>query len=107
MRREMSTRFSGSGGWPGWLGVGDAMWLMPWCASWIDGGLCDSMGHYMGCGLGEGMVAALEGWGFENDTEVAAKVACVLVVVSLKRKCSRFFCFMLEYRKVSPVLPAT
>jgi hypothetical protein len=33
---------------------------------------------------------ALGGWGFENDTEVAAKEACFLAVVSLKRECSRF-----------------
>jgi hypothetical protein len=34
--------------------------------------------------------------GFENDTEVAAKEACFLSGVSLKRECSRFY-FTLEF----------
>src|SRR5882757_6905201 len=44
--------------------------------------------------------------GFENDTEVAAKGACVLSSVSLKRECSRFL-FQMEDCWFSPVLPAT
>ena len=49
------------------------------------------MGNYMRCELLEGMGGLAEkmGGGFENDTEVAQKDACVLGAGSLKRKCSQ------------------
>jgi hypothetical protein len=55
-------------------------------------GRCRFMGHYMGCRLWVEIGRIRERRsGFENDTEVAAKNACVLKVIGLKREGSRFF----------------
>jgi hypothetical protein len=59
------------------------MLLMLWCASRIGVSLATIWDAGCGGEMGGGS-------GFENDTEVAAKVACFFVAVSLKRNCSRF-----------------
>src|SRR6266481_427818 len=79
MRREMSTRFSGRGGWPGWFGG--------WIARMrLTGG---------------------NEWGIRDDTEVAGKDACVLGVVSLKREYSQLFVLLEHCRAGSGTTPAT
>jgi hypothetical protein len=53
-------------------------------------------------------VAGGNGVGIRDDTEVAAKDACVLGAVSLKREYSQLFVLFLEYRSAgSRTTPAT
>src|SRR6266446_2865704 len=81
MRREMSTRFSGRGGWPGVFGLWIAEVLL---MRGVPRGF-SSLPLY-------GMrVAWWKWWGFQDDTEVAGKDACVLGSVSLKREYSQLF----------------